>query len=176
MPRTLLQATGFLLGFWIALLLSPLTIELARAADGNASPFADLEASLLAEVNAVRAQHHLIPLRRSPELDAVARRHSDDMARRGYLSHHTPEGTDPVDRIFGGGIAGFTLAAENLGMTNRPDPNREIVEGWLRSPDHRRNLLSPPFNTTGIGIARSSDGSLIYTQLYVTFPKAAAAP
>lgn len=176
MPRTLLQAAGFLLGFWVALLLSPLTIELARAAGGDASPFADLEASLLAEVNAVRARHHLIPLHRSPELDAVARSHSDDMARRGYLSHQSPEGTNPVDRIFAGGIAGFTLAAENLGMTNRSDPNRQIVEGWLRSPDHRRNLLSPPFNTTGIGIARSSDGSLIYTQLYITYPKAGATP
>ena len=37
--------------------------------------------------------------------------------------------------------------------------------------DHRRNLLSPPFNTTGIGIARAADGSLIYTQLYLTFPR-----
>lgn len=174
MPRTFVQAAGFLLGFWIALLLSPLTIDLASASDRSAPPFADLEARLLAEVNAVRAQHHLIPLRRSPELDSIARSHSDDMARRGYLSHHTPEGTNPVDRIFAGGVAGFTLAAENLGMTNRPEPNREIVESWLRSPDHRRNLLSPPFNTTGIGIARSSDGSLIYTQIYITIPKAAA--
>jgi uncharacterized protein YkwD len=171
MPRTPLQALGFLLGFWVALLLSPLTIELARADDGRASPFAELEASLLSEVNAVRARHHLIPLRRNTELDAVARSHSDDMARRGYLSHHSPEGTNPVDRIFGGGVAGFTLAAENLGKTNRGDPNREIVQSWLRSPDHRRNLLSPPFNTTGIGIARSGDGSLVYTQIYITIPR-----
>jgi len=176
MPRTPLQAAAFLLGFGLALLLSPLRIELARAFDDHASALAELEASLLEEVNAVRAQHHLIPLQRSPALDAVARRHSDDMARRGYLSHETPEGRNPVDRIFEAGVEGFTLAAENLGKTNRGDPNREIVQSWLRSPDHRRNLLTPPFNTTGIGIARAADGSLLYTQIYITIPKAAATP
>jgi uncharacterized protein YkwD len=171
MPRTLLQAATFLLGFGIALLLSPMTLQTARADTVGGSAFAELEAQLLDEVNAVRARHYLIPLRRISELDRVARDHSLDMARRNYLSHDSPEGANPVDRITSGGVDGFTLAAENLGKTNRGNPNREIVQGWLASPDHRRNLLSPPFNTTGIGIARAADGSLVYTQVYVTVPR-----
>jgi uncharacterized protein YkwD len=171
MPRTLFQGIAFLIGFWIALAVSPMTVKFARADEPAATPFADLETQLLAEVNAVRSRHHLIPLQRSPELDRVAMRHSDDMARRNYMSHHSPEGTNPVDRITRSGLSGFTLAAENLGKTNRRDPNREIVDNWLASPDHRRNLLTPPFNTTGIGIARAPDGSLIYTQVYVTYPR-----
>ena len=171
MPRTLLQAAAFLVGFGIALLLSPMTLQTARADTAGGSPFAELEAQLLDAVNAVRARHHLIPLRRIPELDRVARDHSLDMARRNYLSHDSPEGANPVDRITRGNLDGFTLAAENLGKTNRGSPNREIVQGWLASPDHRRNLLSPPFNATGIGIARAADGSLVYTQLYVTYPR-----
>jgi uncharacterized protein YkwD len=169
-PRTLAQAAAFLIGFWIVLALSPMSVAVARA-DGNTDPFADLEARLFIEVNAVRARHHLIPLRRRPELDAVARGHSHDMARRNYMSHDTPEGANPVDRITRSGVSGFTLAAENLGKTNRRDPNHEIVQNWLASPDHRRNLLTPPFNTTGIGIVLAPDGSLIYTQVYVTYPK-----
>jgi uncharacterized protein YkwD len=171
MPRTFSQGAAFLLGFAIAFLLSPMTVRLARADTAVGAPFAELEAQLLEEVNAVRARHTLIPLRRMPELDRVARDHSADMARRNYLSHDSPEGANPVDRITRGGVDGFTLAAENLGRTNRGDPNREIVHGWLASPDHRRNLLTPPFNTTGIGIARATDGSLIYTQVYVTYPR-----
>jgi uncharacterized protein YkwD len=171
MPRTLHQGIAFLIGFWIALAVSPMTVKLARADDAAESQFADLEARLLIEVNAVRARHHLIPLRRSPDLDRVAIRHSLDMARRNYMSHHSPEGSNPVDRITQSGLSGFTLAAENLGKTNRRDPNREIVDNWLASPDHRRNLLTPPFNTTGIGISRAPDGSLIYTQVYVTYPR-----
>jgi uncharacterized protein YkwD len=170
MPRTLFQAIAFLIGFWIALSVSPLTVKAARANDG-ADQFAELETQLHAAVNAVRARHHLIPLQRSPELDQVAIRHSLDMARRNYMSHHSPEGSNPVDRIAQSGLSGYTLAAENLGKTNRRDPNREIVDSWLASPDHRRNLLTPPFNTTGIGIAISPDGSLIYTQVYITYPR-----
>jgi len=171
MPRTFVQAAAFLLGVAIALLFSPMTLQLARADAETDAPFAALEAQLFGEVNAVRARHNLIPLRRTPELDRVARGHSVDMARRNYLSHDSPEGANPVDRILRGGVNGFTLAAENLGKTNRGDPNREIVQSWLASPDHRRNLLAPPFNTTGIGIARSADGFLVYTQVYVTVPR-----
>ncbi|HEY5658872.1 MAG TPA: CAP domain-containing protein, partial [Myxococcota bacterium] len=130
-----------------------------------------LEAALHQEVNAVRAQRHLIPLQRLPELDAVARAHSEDMIRRGFFAHETPEGANPVDRLRARRIEGFSLAAENIGRTNRADPNREILNGWLQSEDHRRNLYAPPFNATGIGIARSADGALVYTQLYVTYPR-----
>jgi uncharacterized protein YkwD len=171
MPRTYAQGVAFLIGFWIALAVSPMTVKFARADDTAQNEFAELETQLFTEVNAIRVRKHLIPLQRSSELDRVAIRHSLDMARRNYMSHHSPEGSNPVDRIERSGLSGYTLAAENLGKTNRRDPNREIVDGWLASADHRRNLLTPPFNTTGIGIARAPDGSLIYTQVYVTFPR-----
>ena len=159
---------GFLLGLWIALWLSPMTVTVARADD---APFAELEARLHREVNAIRVRHHLVLLERHSDLDRVARIHSADMAQRGYLSHETPEGRSPVDRIAEGAGAGFTLAAENLGTTDRSDSTREILGGWLASPIHRRNLLAPPFNATGIGVARNGDGSWVYTQVYVTYPK-----
>lgn len=169
MPRTLGQALGFLLGFAIALWLSPLS---AHASDRDPAPaFPELEAALLHGVNEVRSQHHLIALARRADLDAVARAYSADMAARHYFSHESPEGGNAVTRLHGRGIEGFTLAGENLGVTNQPDPTREILAHWLQSPVHRRNLLAPPFNATGIGIARAADGSLYYTQVYVTFPR-----
>src|SRR5262245_14280760 len=167
MPRNLVQALAFLLGFWIALLLSPFT---TWAADGDVA-FADLEAELHSAVNADRAVHHLIALERRPDLDAVARAHSADMARRTYLSHVTPEGEDPVARLQRAGLSGFSLAAENAGQTSKAEPNREIFDGWLASPAHRQNLHPPPFHATGIGIARAADGTFYYTQLYVTYPR-----
>ena len=33
------------------------------------------------------------------------------------------------------------------------------------------NLIAPAFNATGVGIARRADGTLFYTQVYVTFPR-----
>ena len=61
MPRTPIQAMGLLLGFWIALGLSPLNVTIARADD---APFAELEARLHRAVNAIRVRHHLILLER----------------------------------------------------------------------------------------------------------------
>ena len=94
-----------------------------------------------------------------------------DMARRGYLSHVSPEGRNPVDRIESAGIEGVSLAAENAGLTDRGDPNQEILTGWIASPVHRSNLYAPPWNRTGVGIARSASGTWYYTQLYVTVPR-----
>ena len=168
MPRTLLQAAAFLLGLWLALLLWP---GRAGAASADAAAYAPLEADFFEQINDFRASQHLIPLQRVPELDRIARAHSEDMAQRHYLSHVSPEGRNPVDRLQAGGISGFTLAAENAGMTSRANPNDEIYQGWLHSADHRRNLVAPPFNASGVGIARAADGTWYDTQLYITLPR-----
>ena len=168
MPRTPLQGLAFLLGFAIALWLGPATIAVEPVADPEASR---LEASLYEQVNAVRAQHHLVPLARQPAVDGVARAHSSDMASRGYLAHETPEGENPVHRLERGRVDGFSMAAENIGMTTKPSPASEIVTSWMRSPVHRTNILAPAFNATGLGVARGRDGAWIATQLYLTYPR-----
>ena len=170
MPRDPRQAIAFLLGFALAIWLSPLRVS-ASGVDAPDPALAPLESALLADVNAVRTRSHKLPLRRTAELDAVARAHSRDMAARGYVAHDSPEGANAVVRLEAARLSGFTLAAENIGATSRPSPNQEIVTGWLQSKVHRTNLLAPAFNATGIGIARARDGSLLYTQLYVTYPR-----
>lgn len=167
MPRTLVQGLAFVLGFWLALAFSPFG---ARAAGGD-SAHAELEERFHDAVNRERTQRNLIPMRRDAALDTVARAHSADMAQRRYFSHVNPEGRNPLERIEAGGATGFTLAAENVGLTDRGEPNREILDGWLASPIHRNNLHLPPFNRTGVGIVRATDGTWYYTQLYLTVPR-----
>ena len=175
MPRTPGQAIAFLLGLWIAtwLLLPLLPGGHANAEENPGEANDRLETGLFRSVNATRTAQHRVPLERDGALDRVARAHSRDMARRGYLSHTTPEGLDPVERLARGGVTGFALAAENVGMTDRPDPNREILEAWMASAIHRKNLLAPAFNVTGIGVAAAGDGTLYYTQLYTSVPRSA---
>lgn len=43
---------------------------------------------------------------------------------------------------------------------------KEAVEMWLGSPGHRKNIEGG-YNLTGIGIAKSSDGSLYFTQIFI---------
>jgi uncharacterized protein YkwD len=179
-PRTPVQAIAFLLGLWFALWLSPFGARgasLAQRAEGErrpavtGAPFAELEAELHRGVNAVRSEQHLIPLERRADLDAVALAHSQDMVARHYLAHESPEGANALNRLDSAHVTGFALAAENIGITDRPDPNHEILRAWLASEVHRTNLFSPPFNATGIGIARAPNGSLVYTQVFVTYPR-----
>ena len=169
MPRTPAQAVGFLLGFWLAFALSPLMVK--TAAGGEPARVAPLEAQLHTEVNRIRSERHLIRLERRSDLDRVALAHSEDMARRRFFSHHSPEGASPLNRLQDAGIEGMRLAAENLGKTTDATPSLRIVEHWLSSEDHRRNLHAPAFNFTGIGVVRDAEGALLYTQVYVSVPR-----
>ncbi len=172
MPQDLRQAIAFLIGFWIALVVfGPLAAPRAWGAPADDPALARLAHDLHGAVNRYRAENHLIPLERRADLDAVALAHSRDMARRRYLSHESPEGANWVDRLARARVEGFALAGENVGLTNRGDPNAEILRGWVLSKIHRDNLLARPYNATGIGVARGADGTLYYTQLYLTFPR-----
>ena len=169
MPRNFFQAAGFTFGFWLALtLLIPITAPWAYAPDPE---LAKMEGLLAGDVNGFRRTRRLMEFTRDPALDAVARAHSQDMVDRGYLSHRSPEGDDWVARLRKAGIAGFAMAGENVGRTNKARPNHEILSGWIHSPVHLENLVARAYNTTGIGIAKAPDGTYVYTQLYLTFPR-----
>ena len=130
------------------------------------------ETELLQRVNQVRAEHKLIELAPSPDLARVARAHADDMARRGYLSHVNPEGANPLERAQAAGLAGFRLLAENIGATTvSGDRVQTIVGEWMRSHDHRENLLNPAFNTTGLAVVEAASGQTIIVELYATYPR-----
>lgn len=180
MPNTLPRALIFLAALALALhalipLVAPSTARGDTPPAAPAAPpdpaLAALESDLHAAINGIRTQHHRVALTRNPLLDRAARGHARDMATRRYFSHDTPEGLNPVDRIQRAGASDFTLAAENVGMTTKGNPNHEIVQGWMHSPMHRENVLAPAFNASGVGIARAADGTYYYTQVYATFPR-----
>ncbi len=125
-----------------------------------------LERETERRVNEARREHGLAPLSTSRKLQAVARAHSEDMARSGYFSHRSPDGVGPADRFRARGIA-YRKVAENI-AENRgaEDTVAAAVEGWMRSPGHRANILDPEVTETGVGIAVDRDGSIFYTQLF----------
>ena len=128
------------------------------------------EAELFARVNQVRAQNQLIPLKASPELAKVALAHAQDMANRGYLSHVTPEGLNPPQRAQAAGVTGFRLFAENIGASSiSGDRVDAIVTEWMRSHDHRENVLNPAFNTAGVGVVQGPGNQTIVVELYATY-------
>lgn len=141
----------------------------APPAPEKVSGVTDQESEILGLVNLERARAGHRPLKFSPRLAVIARGHSYDMAIRHYLAHNSPEGIAPADRITGVGID-FKAVGENIYMadyTNSAEVPQRAMLGWLSSPDHRANIVSDKFTETGVGIARSADGSTYVTQDFV---------
>ncbi len=99
-------------------------------------------------VNAQRAANGRKPLRRSRALDAVAAQHARDMARQGYFSHTSPDGTTPRTRARRAGYRSC-LMAENISI--RRWSEHEVISAWMTSPKHRKNMLLRKVTEFGIG-------------------------
>lgn len=128
------------------------TVQLKfKVSNGKTRP--DLEAEMLALVNQERTKRGLRPVQADPEMQQVARAHSQDMFARGYFSHYTPEGRDPFDRMKAAGVK-FKAAGENLALGQTL---RICHTGLMNSPGHRANILNPKFGRLGIGVI---DGGL----------------
>lgn len=143
------------------------------------------------KINDIRKRHGLPALSWDRELAAIALEHSRDMAERDYFDHVSPEGEDFTDRYREHGYSRTTKVGnveykggENLFLGNviksytYDKEKGEIlsysyytleglaeaaVEGWMESPGHRENILTP-FSREGIGVWVDDDGEVYITQ------------
>jgi uncharacterized protein YkwD len=99
--------------------------------------------------NAHRARVGCGPLRWDNRTGTVAQAHADDMVRRDYFSHTNPEGQGPFDRLRAAGVT-YTAAAENIAY-GYPTA-AAVLQGWLNSDGHRRNLENCEYTHHGIGL------------------------
>jgi uncharacterized protein YkwD len=119
-------------------------------------------ADILRYVNEHRRAMGLPALQGNSYISSVALQHSRDM-----LSGKTPFGHDGFhDRILQirGRLGTVHVAAENV--ASGPMSAREVVDGWLHSPGHRRNIEGD-FRWTGIGLAAGGNGMIYFTQIFV---------
>jgi uncharacterized protein YkwD len=114
--------------------------------------------------NQDRARRGFSTLRPDALLTKAAQRHAEDMLRRNYFSHYSPEGRTPSDRFLA--VGGRIGAAENIFMlrdsslANAPigaDRLAFFERGWMRSPGHRQNLLDRRYGRFGYGLAVAGD-------------------
>jgi uncharacterized protein YkwD len=90
------------------------------------------------------------PLALNGTLASVALAYARELAAFGYLDHTGRDGSSPAERITRGGYR-WREAGENLasGMTT-PE---QLVAGWLQSPPHCANLMSPAYREAGVAFA-----------------------
>jgi uncharacterized protein YkwD len=150
----------------------------------------ELERQMHILINKERRKFGLSLLEWKETLADIARIHSQDMAKRNYFSHYSPEGRDFFYRY---GQKGFTCGVhvgrtiyqggENIALNHLYDSVTTVngvatsydwnsqnkiaettVQGWMKSPGHRKNILTPYFKSEGIGVAITPDGKVYITQ------------
>ncbi len=123
---------------------------------------AGIERNVFEQVNDYRSSRGLVPLSWDSRMNALARDHSEWMARRGKLSHRGSDGR--FKDLQSSGVIGFAEnVAYNLG---HGDPAGTAVSGWIRSRGHHRNMTNSTYRLTGVGIARSKDSGWYFTQVF----------
>jgi uncharacterized protein YkwD len=128
--------------------------------------------AVLRRANEVRAEAGARVLTEDVALTNAAQRYAEELARLQHLEHGsaTPGLHTMTQRIEAAGGA-WRRAAENLATTYRvSDTDHAVIDMWLRSPGHRRNLLDTGFTRTGVGAARDPRGAWYFVQLYVLPP------
>jgi uncharacterized protein YkwD len=105
-------------------------------------------AQVVALTNAERAKAGCKPLKVDSRLNLSAQRHSADMAKRNYFEHEDPEGHDFADREKAAGFVGDS-GGENIAMGQTSAA--EVMNDWMNSPGHRRNILDCSFTLIGVG-------------------------
>jgi uncharacterized protein YkwD len=109
---------------------------------------------LLARANAERVSQGLQPLEWDAALALAAREHCLLMVADGSISHRYKGELSLADRAGHSG-AHFSVIEENVAVG--PDADT-IHEGWMHSPGHRSNLLSPEVNRVGIAVVAGRNG------------------
>ena len=130
-----------------------------------------LETGVLADVNAIRAQHHLVALHLSAQLSAAARQHSDEMATDGYFAHNSYDGSafwKRIQEFYGSSAFGYWSVGENL-LWSSPDVTAQsALQMWMASPEHRANLLTARWREIGVSAVHVDTAPGVFNGLPVT--------
>lgn len=113
-------------------------------------------------VNAERANHGLAPLSLNSSLAQSARVRAKEIT--SSFGHTRPNG-----KRFSSAISiGFCGAGENI-AAGQMSPE-SVVNSWMNSDGHRKNILSPDFRLIGVGCYYDEDCQyrFYWSQLFVT--------
>lgn len=87
------------------------------------------------------------PVTWSSRLEAVAHRHSADMATHNFFSHTGSDGLSPGERLTAAGYR-WRFAAENLAAGQSTLDT--AIDAWIDSPGHCANLMHPGVREIGV--------------------------
>lgn len=123
------------------------------------------EEQVAALVNQERSKYGLKPLKLNWELSRVARYKSQDMIDKNYFSHTSPTYGSPFTMMKNFGIS-YRAAGENIAAGQKTP--QEVMNAWMNSEGHRKNILSSQYTEIGVGYAKGGSYGHYWTQMFIT--------
>lgn len=115
-------------------------------------------------VNRERAAKTLPPLKLNEDLNQLAAAKAKDMKSGNYFSHTSPVFGTPFQMFSDAGLSKkWNTMGENIAK-GQPDA-QAVVNAWMKSRGHRKNILNPNFTELGVGYV-SNSGQPIWTQIF----------
>jgi len=126
-----------------------------------APPDNQLANDVLKYTNDYRRSKRLKELVMKDDLNSLARKHSEDMAKGRLSVGHSgyDQRAAKVKKIYN-----TWMVAENVAYGARDA--KEVFSLWKKSSGHRKNMLGN-YKYIGIGTAKSKRGVIYYTEIFV---------
>ena len=117
---------------------------------------------ILELVNQERTAAGKNPLQLNNQLDQAANLHNDKMAQADNMSHNLPGEASLGDRISDTGYD-WRRVGENIAVGQQTP--EQVMDGWMNSPGHRKNILNSEFTDIGVGYGEDNTGPY-WTQVF----------
>jgi hypothetical protein len=119
--------------------------------------YQSFETEVIRLTNKERQERAIHPLTRNEYLNQSALIHTLDMVEHQFVSHTGSDGSGVAQRVSRTGYR-WAVVGENLAMGQHTP--EEVVQCWMDSPGHRRNILNDRFLEIGVayieGVIRSN--------------------
>lgn len=122
------------------------------------------EQDLVNLTNAARKKEGLRELQPHPKLFQSARLHAANMAKQEKLDHEL-DGKTMIDRLQAVEY-GVESAAENI--AHKQTTPRKVMESWMDSEGHKKNILTEDYIHIGVAVARSAKGERYWVMVLGT--------
>lgn len=137
---------GLLFGTMICFLLPKPVLQTDAAAPFDVNEFIDIAS---ANINAMRMENGLEPLQTAPLLQKMCQERADELTKS--YSHSRVNGDAWYTILTDYGIDTNCFAGENIAAGY--DTPEGVVEGWMNSTGHRRNILNTNYEYFAVGVS-----------------------
>jgi len=132
-----------------------------------------LNAAIFYETNRQRVKYRRKKFIHSKGLEKSAFRYSQDMVEKNFFSHSGKvKGRKKLsERLAYAGVESFGSIGENIAMRSGSNETylslaEKLLNQWMYSPGHKRNILDKTFKYLGAGAYFKSNGYSYATQIF----------